>query len=104
MWKDIWRPREPQDVSRGPLQACNCLRSFFRYAELRGWVGKAIAQDINGPRVPRYAAAAQGPTWTDVRRLLESKDEGSSHREPYSRQVSFRKHSSNSTAHGGQCF
>ena len=31
---------------------CNRLRSFFRYAELRGWVGTAIAHDIHGPRVP----------------------------------------------------
>ena len=58
---------------------CNRLRSFFRYAELRGWVGTAIAHDIHGPRVPRFAAAAQGPAWKDVRRLLESNDEGSPH-------------------------
>jgi integrase/recombinase XerD len=56
---------------------CNRLRSFFRYAELRGWVGTAIAHDIRGPRVPRFAAAAQGPRWKDVRRLLEFDDEGS---------------------------
>ena len=58
---------------------CNRLRSFFRYAELRGWVGTAIAHDIHGPRVPRFAATAQGPAWKDVRRLLESNDEGSPH-------------------------
>jgi len=54
---------------------CNRLRSFFRHAELRGWVGASIAHDIHGPRVPRFAAAAQGPAWKDVRRLLESNDE-----------------------------
>jgi integrase/recombinase XerD len=56
---------------------CNRLRSFFRYAELRGWVGTAIAHDIRGPRVPRFAATAQGPAWKDVRRLLKFNDEGS---------------------------
>jgi hypothetical protein len=40
---------------------CNRLRRLFRYAELRGWVGTAIAHDNNGPRVPRFAAAAQVP-------------------------------------------
>jgi integrase/recombinase XerD len=58
---------------------CNRLRSFFLYAELRGWVATAIAHDIHGPRVPRFAAAAQGPAWKDVRRLLKSNDEGSPH-------------------------
>jgi integrase/recombinase XerD len=56
---------------------CNRLRGFFRYAELRGWVGTAIAHDIHGSRVPRFAAAAQGPAWKYVRRLLEFNDEGS---------------------------
>ena len=58
---------------------CNRLRSFFRHAELRGWVGASVAHDIHGPRVPRFAASAQGPAWKDVKRLLESDDEGSPH-------------------------
>jgi len=39
---------------------CNRLRSFFRYAELRGWVGTAIAHDIHGPRVPRLQLPHRG--------------------------------------------
>jgi integrase/recombinase XerD len=57
----------------------NRLPSFFLYAEQRCWVRTAIAHDIHGPRVPRFAAAAQWPAWKDVRLLLELNDEGSAH-------------------------
>ena len=40
---------------------CNCLRSFFRYAELQGWVGTVIAHDIHGPRIPGLQPPRRGP-------------------------------------------
>jgi site-specific recombinase XerD len=48
----------------------SALRSFFRYAEMRGWCREGLAASIRGPRVFSQAALPTGPSWDDVRRLL----------------------------------
>lgn len=57
--------------SRGSVQhwASN-LRSFFRFAELRGWCRKGLADSIRGPRVYSQASLPVGPSWDNVRRML----------------------------------
>ena len=48
----------------------NELRTFFRYAEMRGWCRKGLAQAIEGPRTYSQVTLPGGPSWDDVRRLL----------------------------------
>lgn len=46
------------------------LRAFFRYAEMRGWCPKGLADAIKSPRNFTQASLPVGPSWDDVRRLL----------------------------------
>jgi integrase/recombinase XerD len=48
------------------------LRTFFRYAEIRGWCAPGLASTIASPRIYRGENLPAGPSWTDVRRLLAS--------------------------------
>lgn len=48
---------------------------FFRYAEERGWNNSHIPLNLRGPHIPRYLSAPKGPTWKDVRRLINNKTE-----------------------------
>jgi site-specific recombinase XerD len=48
----------------------SALRSFFRYAELKGWCRGGLADSIRGPRVFSQSTLPSGPSWDDVRRLL----------------------------------
>ena len=48
------------------------LRSFFRYAELRGWCAAGIALGIQSPKTRRSDNRPKGPKWTEVRRLIAS--------------------------------
>ena len=59
---------------------CQALRSFFRYAEIRGWCTPGFALGIRSPRIPKYDGRLKAPTWAEVRRLLDSV-KGSSHSE-----------------------
>jgi site-specific recombinase XerD len=52
--------------------AAQALRSFFRHAERRGWCKPGIAAGIQGPKIYQYAGLPEGPTWDDVRRVLQS--------------------------------
>ena len=52
--------------------AAHALRSFFRHTERRGWCKPEIAAGIQGPRIYKYAGLPEGPTWDDVRRVLQS--------------------------------
>lgn len=45
------------------------LRSFFRYAESRGWA-TAVASGIGAPRLYANESIPDGPGWDDVQRLL----------------------------------
>jgi integrase/recombinase XerD len=51
---------------------CGALRTFFQYAEIRGWSEAWISTGIQSPQIPRPDTAPKGPKWKDVRRLLDS--------------------------------
>jgi integrase/recombinase XerD len=51
---------------------CQALRSFFRYAETRGWCAPGLALGIRSPRIPKYDGQPKAPAWSEVRRLIES--------------------------------
>jgi integrase/recombinase XerD len=65
---------------------CAILRTFFRYAESRGWTDSKIARGIRSPRVSRYGPTPRGPSWRDIRRLLAA-NQGLSARETRTRAV-----------------
>jgi integrase/recombinase XerD len=48
------------------------LRAFFRYAALRGWCAREIAECIDAPCLYKHEHLPQGPRWEDVKRLLDS--------------------------------
>jgi integrase family protein with SAM-like domain len=47
------------------------LRSFFRHASSRGWCAAGIAESIDAPRLYTYENLPQGPSWEDVKKLLD---------------------------------
>jgi integrase/recombinase XerD len=51
---------------------CQALRTFFGYAEERGWCRPGMVRGIVSPRVPKYTDAPKGPNWTQVRQLIRS--------------------------------
>lgn len=51
---------------------CIALRTFFIFAEERGWCSPGIWRGIVSPRLPMYTEPPKGPTWTEVRRLIRS--------------------------------
>jgi site-specific recombinase XerD len=53
---------------------CQALRTFFKYAEAQGWCIRSFARGIRSPAIPKYDEAPKGPTWKNVRRLLQSAD------------------------------
>jgi integrase/recombinase XerD len=57
---------------RSIASQCQALRSFFRYAEIRGWCAPRLALGIRSPRIPKYDGRPKAPTWAEVRRLLDS--------------------------------
>jgi integrase/recombinase XerD len=50
------------------------LRSFFRYAELRGWCSHGICTGIDAPRVFKYEGLPSSPAWEDVQRVIADAD------------------------------
>jgi integrase/recombinase XerD len=48
------------------------LRSFFRYAEMRGWCPVGIAASIMAPRVFQRETLPSGPTWDVVQDILDA--------------------------------
>jgi integrase/recombinase XerD len=48
------------------------LRAFFGHAEIRGWCTPGFARGIRTPALPKYDGLPKGPTWKEVRRLLQS--------------------------------
>jgi integrase/recombinase XerD len=51
---------------------CQALRTFFDYAETRGWCATGLRRGIRSPTIPKYNAVPRGPSWKDVRRLIRS--------------------------------
>ena len=61
----------PKGYSKWTIVGCaTALRTFFRFAEARGWCRKGLAASIRYPRVFSQASLPLGPSWDDVRRLL----------------------------------
>jgi site-specific recombinase XerD len=59
------------EYSRQTVRTFVCiLRSFFRYAESRGWCAAGIAQALIAPCLYRGELLPAGPSWGDVQRLL----------------------------------
>lgn len=52
--------------------SAKALRSFFRYAAVRGWCAASIATGIDGPRLFQHEGLPVGPLWPDVQRLIAS--------------------------------
>jgi site-specific recombinase XerD len=52
--------------------AAQALRAFFRHAELRAWCQPGIAKLIEGLRAYQKDGLPEGPTWDEVRRLVEN--------------------------------
>jgi site-specific recombinase XerD len=48
------------------------LRSFFRYAEVRSWCERGFASHLRSPFRRMRRSEARGPTWREVRRLIDS--------------------------------
>lgn len=62
-----------KDWSRVSVATCAvALRSFFRYAERRGWCSSGIAAAIDAPRLFKQERLPRGPLWIDVQRLIHS--------------------------------
>lgn len=52
--------------------SAKALRTFFRYAELRGWCCSGIAAAIVSPRIFKQETLPSGPTWSEVLTVLDS--------------------------------
>ena len=62
-----------QGWTRASLAAlASSLRSFFSFAEARGWCAPGITAVIESPRLYTREGIPEGPGWDDVRRLLAS--------------------------------
>jgi integrase/recombinase XerD len=48
------------------------VRSFFRYAEMRGWCPVGIAASIMAPRVFQHETLPSGSTWDIVQEILDA--------------------------------
>ena len=48
------------------------LRSFFRYAETKGWCVPGLAEAIMAPRVYQHELIPSGPSWEVVQKVLSS--------------------------------
>lgn len=65
------------EYARGTIQRwAGVLRTFFRFAEQRGWCHRGLAAAITAPRVFRHAGLPVGPSWDDVKRLLATTERG----------------------------
>jgi integrase/recombinase XerD len=52
--------------------AAQALRAFFRHAEFRAWCQPGVSKLIEGPRGYQKDGLPDGPTWDEVRKLVES--------------------------------
>jgi site-specific recombinase XerD len=62
-----------EQYARTSIRAyASSLRSFFRYAEMRGWCPVGIAASIMAPRVFQHETLPSGPTWDIVQQILDA--------------------------------
>ena len=67
----IARKGRDDGYARLSVRAYTCsLRSFFRYAESRGWCTRGLAAVVASPRVYQHENLPVGPSWSDVQRLV----------------------------------
>lgn len=67
----IVRKGEQDGYARTSMQAyATVLRSFFRYAEHRGWCAPGLATAIRSPRLFADTPLPKGPSWEHVQQLL----------------------------------
>ncbi|MFH1744255.1 MAG: tyrosine-type recombinase/integrase [bacterium] len=59
---------------RTVVGSASALRTFFRFAGMRGWCSPSIAEAIQGPRLFSQENLPSGPAWEDVKRLIASMD------------------------------
>jgi len=64
--------RQQRWSRRTVATAAMILRAFFRHAEDRHWCPKGLAAAIQGPCIYTRELLPMGPSWEDVRRLIES--------------------------------
>jgi integrase/recombinase XerD len=50
------------------------LKVFFRFAQRRRWCRKGLSNGIFGPVIERRSRTRKGPSWVDVRRMIDSVD------------------------------
>jgi len=63
---------EEHYARRSVRDYASSLRSFFRYAEKRGWCRVGIAASIMAPRVFQHETLPSGPTWDVVQEILDA--------------------------------
>jgi integrase/recombinase XerD len=63
---------EEHYARRSVRDYASSLRSFFRYAEMRGWCRVGIAASIMAPRVFQHETLPSGPTWDVVQEILDA--------------------------------
>jgi integrase/recombinase XerD len=69
----IARKGDQDCYARTSIKAyATALRTFFRYAEQRGWCIPGLAAAIMSPRLFAEEGLPKGPSWADVQRLLTS--------------------------------
>lgn len=69
----IARKGDQDCYARTSIKAyATALRTFFRYAEQRGWCTPGLAAAIMSPRLFAEEGLPKGPSWVDVQRLLTS--------------------------------
>ncbi|MBM4088291.1 MAG: integrase [Planctomycetes bacterium] len=65
------------EYARNTIQRwAGVLRTFFRFAEQRGWCKRGLAAAIMVPRIFRHAGLPVGVSWDDVKRLLATTERG----------------------------
>lgn len=63
---------EKHYARRSVRDYASSLRSFFRYAETRGWCPVGIAASIMAPRVFQQETLPSGPTWDVVQEIVDA--------------------------------
>jgi site-specific recombinase XerD len=62
-----------QGLSRVTIKIyANGIRAFLRHAERRAWCPTGLADVVSGPRIYRHHDLPLGPSWDDVRKLIDS--------------------------------
>jgi site-specific recombinase XerD len=54
--------------------AAQALRSFLRYAEMHKWCATGLAKSVQSPRLYQWEGLPEGPSWTEVRQMLQGLD------------------------------